>query len=78
MPDFQVVQWIRIPGAKTTGAHAPRAHTPQQEKPLQLEALTLQLERSPSSPQLEKDCMQQQPSKTNPSPHPKKENTIVV
>ena len=38
----------------------PRAHAPQQEKPPQREALTLQLESSPHSPQLEKIFVQQQ------------------
>ena len=41
------------PGAATTEAHMPRACAQQQEKPPQWEALALQLESSPRSPQLE-------------------------
>ena len=49
---------LESPCAAATEAHVPRACAPQ-EKPPQVEVWASQLEGSPSSPQLEKACMQQ-------------------
>ena len=51
--------WAHVPEPEScnTEACTPRAHAPEEEKPLQWEACALQLESSPRSLRLEKDCM---------------------